>query len=298
MSQHQKGSSYQLLSVIEKDPKIIFNIIESGLKAFGIRFNTNERFLPSQFNKIESTIEEFLQGISTEFPQIDFTTLRSWWAPVKQKPSWDFISTCNINGTKGILLVEAKSHYREMEIGGKTFLVDLTKNDNLEEIRLLVKSKFNKNSLKLTMTTQELNGLMRALNERSLLDDRLLKSFLDKLKHHDEIGNAVSEARGALSNICANISISRDNHYQLSNRIAYTWKLASMGIPTIMLYIGFINDPAWISARDHFESKQQWNDAIQSYFTEVGAEDLLHKGRIALNYGASMYFYTWALEAE
>lgn len=297
MSQHDKGSSNQLLRVIEQDPRVIFGLVESGLTSYGIEFKENERFLPNQLNKTETTIEEFLQGISNEFPQIDFNSLSSWWAPVKQKPSWDFISTCRINGTKGILLVEAKSHYGEIEHGGKTISVDFSKNANLEEIRPLLKNRINKNSVRLNLTTHELQQLMRALGERSLLDDKLLKSFLDKLGHHDKIGDAVSEAKGALSNFCSDIKISRDNHYQLSNRIAYAWKLASMGIPTILLYLGFTSDPAWISARDHFDSKQQWHDAIQGCFAEVGAEDLLRQRRIQLKNGSSMYFYAGALEA-
>ncbi len=298
MSQHDKGSSHQLLRIIEKDPRVIFGLVESGLKSFGIEFKANERFLPSQLNKTETTIEEFLLGISNEFPQIDFHSLSSWWAPVKQKPSWDFISTCNVKGIKGIILVEAKSHYGEMEHGGKTISVDLRKNANWEEIRPLVKSIFNKNPLKLALTTHELKELACALAERSLLDDRLLKSFLDKLRHHDKIGDAISEARGALSNFCSDIAISREDHYQLSNRIAYTWKLASLGIPTILLYLGFTNDPAWISVRDHFDSKQQWHDAIQGYFAKVGAEDLLRQRKIQLKNGSSMYFYAGALEAQ
>lgn len=298
MSQHDKGSSHQLLRVIEQDPRVIFGLVESGLKTFGIEFKANEHFLPSQLNKTETTIEEFLQRISNEFPQIDFNSLSSWWAPVKQKPSWDFISTCSIKGTKGLLLVEAKSHYGEMEHGGKTIPVDLSKNANWEELRPLVKNRFDKNSLKLALTTHELKELMHALAERLLLDEKLLKSCLDKLKHHDKIGNAISEASGALSHFCEPIAVSRDHHYQLSNRIAYTWKLASLGIPTILLYLGFTNDPAWISARDHFESTQQWHDAIQGYFAEVGAEDLLRQSKIQLKNGSSMYFYAGALEAQ
>ena len=298
MSQHDKGSSHQLLKVIEKDPRIIFDIVKSGLKSFGIEFKDNEHFLPSQFNPIESTCEGFIQGISTDFTHFDLSSLMSWWAPVKQKPSWDFISTCNVNGTKGILLVETKSHYGEMEVGRKTISVDLSKNINLDEIRLLVKNRFNKNSLKLALTTPELKELMSALAECSLIDDKLLKSFLDKLRHHDKIGDAVSEARGAISNFCSDVKISRDYHYQLSNRIAYTWKLASLGIPTILLYLGFTNDPAWKAKQDHFESKQQWNEALQNYFAQVGAENVLHRGRVNLNNGSSMYFCSGSLEAE
>lgn len=78
MSQHDKGSSHQLLRVIEQDPRVIFGLVESGLKSYGIEFKANERFLPNQLNKTETTIEEFLQGISNEFPQFDFNSLRSW----------------------------------------------------------------------------------------------------------------------------------------------------------------------------------------------------------------------------
>lgn len=34
-------------------------------------------------------------------------------------PNWDIISTCQINGEKGLLLVEAKAHCRELEEVGK-----------------------------------------------------------------------------------------------------------------------------------------------------------------------------------
>ena len=298
MSQHPKGSSHQLLSVIERDPKVLFNMVEKGLKSYGVKFNDVEYYLPNQVNKAESTIEDFVKATSAEFPKVDLNSLYHWWAPVKQKPSWDLISTCNVDGTKGILLVEAKSHHGEMEAGGKTIVVDLSNKVITDEIKFLIKERFKTTALKLNLTAMELGHLMLILNEHSLLDDKLLKSCIEKLRHHDEIGNAISEARGALLHYCDNVSISRDNHYQLSNRIAYTWKLASMGIPTILLYLGFTNDPAWTSAQDHFESKQQWNDAIKSYFTEVGAKDLLDKRRITLDNGISMCFYTWALEAE
>lgn len=298
MSQQDKGSRHQLLRVIEKDPRVIFDLVESGLTSLGIEFKANEQFLPSQFNPNESTIEGFIQGISTEFTHFDLNSLISWWAPVKQKPSWDFISTCNVNGTKGILLVEAKSHYGEMEVGRKTISVDFSKNVSLKEIRTLVKNRLNKNSIKLSLTTNELTELIRALAESSLLDDKLLKSFLDKLRHHDKIGDAVSEARGALSNYCSDVMVSRDNHYQLSNRIAYTWKLASMGIPTILLYLGFINDPAWISINDHFKSDQKWIEETKNYFAQVGASELLDKKIVTLNNGSSMYFCISSLGAD
>jgi len=116
------------------------------------------------------------------------------------------------------------------------------------------------------------------------------------MKNHKKIGDAISEARGALSNFDEGISISRDNHYQLSNRIAYTWKLASMGIPTILLYLGFLNDPTWIADGDHFENKNSWSEFIGNNFSMVGAKGLLEKREIVLPNGVSAYFIEGSVE--
>ncbi len=299
MSQYEKGSSHQLLSVIERDLKIIFNIVEEGLCSYGVKFNEVEHYLPNQVNKSEPTIEDFIKAISTDFPEVNLNSFYHWWAPVKQKPQWDFISTCNIDGVKGILLVEAKSHYGEIEDGGKDIVIDLSRNiKKSEEIRLLIMQLYNKDSQKIRVSAQELESLLISLLSHSLLDDSLLKSCLEKLRHHDQIGDAISEARGALSHFCSSISISRDTHYQLSNRIAYTWKLASVGIPTILLYLGFINDPAWMPQNDHFGTKHNWLEAMQCYFAEVGANELLAKKKVTLANGVSMHFLVDIIDLE
>jgi hypothetical protein len=61
-------------------------------------------------------------------------------------------------------------------------------------------------------------------------------------QNHERIGAAIAEANTNLRITAPGISISRDESYQLSNRIAYAWKLASMGIPTALIYLGFIGD--------------------------------------------------------
>ena len=56
-------------------------------------------------------------------PQKVRDKLDDWWLVVKsgQRPQWDIASTCNIHGTKGLLLVEAKAHTKELddELKGK-----------------------------------------------------------------------------------------------------------------------------------------------------------------------------------
>jgi hypothetical protein len=60
--------------------------------------------------------------------------------------------------------------------------------------------------------------------------------------NHERIGIAIKEACDALSSQIRGICINRDSHYQVSNRIAFTWKLASLGIPVVLIYLAFLND--------------------------------------------------------
>ena len=295
MSQYEKGSSYQLLRVIEQDPKTLFNLVENGLASYSVRFDSSEQYSPNQQDKAESTIETFIREIAKEFSQADLKSIYNWWAPVKQTPNWDFISTCNINGSKGILLVEAKSHTEEMEEEGKPITVDLYNKDISEEARLLAKKTLNLDSNSAIVTEQELKRLIDVLADKSLSSDALMVSCKQKLSNHEKIGKAISEAKEVLLDHCNNIAISRDSHYQLSNRIAYTWKLASIGIPTILLYLGFTEDPAW---KDQFKSDQMWNKTIQSYFSNVKAKGLLDKKHIVLANGVPAYFIADSIRAE
>jgi hypothetical protein len=52
-------------------------------------------------------------------------------------------------------------------------------------------------------------------------------------------------------------SLSADHHYQLSNRIAYLHKLANDGVPTVLMYLGWLNSSDWpdkpLNSHDHWE---------------------------------------------
>ena len=61
-------------------------------------------------------------------------------------------------------------------------------------------------------------------------------------ENHARIGQAIAEAQTALSSVLEGVNISRGSHYQLANRVAFMWKLASLGIPTVLVYLGFTGD--------------------------------------------------------
>jgi hypothetical protein len=58
--------------------------------------------------------------------------------------------------------------------------------------------------------------------------------------NHERIGQAVSEANEALNLLCPGWDLKLHSRYQLVNRFAWAWKLASMGVPVVLIYLGFV----------------------------------------------------------
>jgi hypothetical protein len=56
-----------------------------------------------------------------------------------------------------------------------------------------------------------------------------------------QIEQALKEASNAWECLEPGFSLSANSHYQLSNRFAFAWKLAAMGIPVVLVYLGFLN---------------------------------------------------------
>jgi hypothetical protein len=60
--------------------------------------------------------------------------------------------------------------------------------------------------------------------------------------NHENIQFQIDVARTKLEELTRlDWGIKRDSYYQLSNRFAWTWKLASLGVPVVLLYLGFTN---------------------------------------------------------
>lgn len=82
----------------------------------------------------------------------------------------------------------------------------------------------------------------------------------------EQILAAIDSARSALEPRLPGICISRDRHYQLSNRLAFAWKLASYGIPTILLYLGFTGDTG---LRAPLRDEAEWQAHFRSHLAAV-----------------------------
>lgn len=107
-------------------------------------------------------------------------------------PVWDFVSTCQIKGKDGFLLIEAKANEGELDWDGKE--------------------------------------LPRTASDQSVLN-------------HAHIAAAISEICRQLEKALGDkVALGIASHYQLANRVAWSAKLAGIGIPVVLVYLGFIGD--------------------------------------------------------
>ena len=146
------------------------------------------------------------------YPEIR-NQLRKWWLlHGGNTPNWDIASTCHIEGKRGLILVEAKAHEKELDVKGKSL------------------------SKKAPQNSKE---------------------------NHEQIRDAIAEAN---SNLPGNTwNLSRDGHYQLSNRFAWSWKLASLGIPVVLVYLGFLKACEMADQGQPFGSKEEWERVLKEH---------------------------------
>jgi hypothetical protein len=111
------------------------------------------------------------------------------------------------------------------------------------------------------------------------------------LQNHYHIGAAIVEAREALGGDRCGVKISRDTHYQFSNRIAFAWKLAKEGISCVLIYLGFTGDVA--IANDYLRDDQDWDEILRQHLKSVFPHEWINK-EFAIG-GTSFWFLARSL---
>lgn len=97
-------------------------------------------------------------------------------------------------------------------------------------------------------------------HEAEFADDRCGAKDKSNLKR---IADALSKAETAWNGLMPGFSLSVESHYQLSNRFAFAWKLASMGTPVVLVYLGFLNAYEMIgSGRVLLRDDEQWRKCV------------------------------------
>jgi hypothetical protein len=88
--------------------------------------------------------------------------------------------------------------------------------------------------------------------------------------NHTKISLCLQEAHEELKEF----KVSIDSHYQLSNRIASAWKLSKLGIPVVLLYLGFTADTYF--SNDFFKDSEHWKNEFNNYIRGIVPETFIN----------------------
>lgn len=187
----------------------------------------------------ETTLRPFLDG--KRFDGFDYKAFSSWWVPEHFKnPTWDLLATCTIDGTPGILLVEAKAHETELDFNGKRMEKDTS--------------------------TQGRDN-------------------------HEVIRRCIAAASRELGEHIDSVNLTVESHYQLANRIASAWNLASSGMHAVLLYLGFTGDSYF---DDGLRDGDHWQRVMGAYIANTVPLGLPNR-RIHHPSGGSFQFFIESL---
>jgi hypothetical protein len=91
------------------------------------------------------------------------------------------------------------------------------------------------------------------------------KSKKSNEENDARIRGAIAEANQALNAVFPGWNLSAASHYQLCNRFAWAWKLASLGVPVILIYLGFLNVEEIRNQGQLFKSDSDWSNAVYQH---------------------------------
>jgi len=130
-----KGSRYGIIKLVESNDFI--DKINELLKGTKAKVSVYDNWMPKRVHMDkEAELNDFLKHNFTSELQDKIT---KWWLHVDSTtPNWDLISTCQIDGKRGILLVEAKAHTGELdyESHGKELKPDASENSKKNHIKI------------------------------------------------------------------------------------------------------------------------------------------------------------------
>lgn len=101
-------------------------------------------------------------------------------------------------------------------------------------------------------------------------------------ENHARIAKAISEARDGLSRIVPGVTIDMASHYQLANRLAFAWKLASLGLPFVLVYLGFTGDTGIQDGGTPLANDGHWRVTFAQHSAPVAPSRLFER-RLEVN---------------
>lgn len=100
----------------------------------------------------------------------------------------------------------------------------------------------------------------------------------DSRANHEKIQLAILEAKQGLTSTTGNeFGLSRDSHYQLANRFAWSWKIAQLGVPVVLVYLGFINADEMFDRGNPLRSDEHWTTLVKRHGESLIPQDVWNR---------------------
>lgn len=108
------------------------------------------------------------------------------------------------------------------------------------------------------------------------------------------IRGAIAEAQAWFAQVAGATRLTADSHYQLANRLTSAYKVASVGLPVVLLYLGFTRDTYF---GDHLRDANHWQQLMRGYMQDVVPPDF--SGRVLPHVsGGSLTFLVESLPVK
>ena len=174
------------------------------------------------------------------------------WMP----QGFDNIEEAQLDSVPGLLDPKAAAELREWWLAAKT---PTARTPNFD--------------IASTCTIQGKLGLL--LIEAKAHDEELNKETPGKKRreasqgsetNHAKIAKAIVSARDGLHEATElEWHISRDSHYQMSNRFAWAWKLTELGFAVALVYLGFLNAQEMKDRGKPFANDSEWERLVKRH---------------------------------
>ena len=77
---------------------------------------------------------------------------------------------------------------------------------------------------------------------------------------------AIRDANAALASSTGLVwALSRDWNYQMSNRFAWAWKLADLGVPVVLVYLGLLRASEMTDKSEQFRDAAHWEAVVRQH---------------------------------
>jgi hypothetical protein len=113
------------------------------------------------------------------------------------------------------------------------------------------------------------------------------KAHEDELKADDACGageknrpQIEAAIRDASQQLGLGWNLSTHSHYQLSNRFAWAWKLASLRIPVVLVYLGFLNANEMSKP---FRNHESWESCLRRYSEKTLPQGIWNSSALRVN---------------